>query len=795
LSQFHVRKVAVLGAGVMGAQIAAHLTNAKVPVVLFDLPAKDGDRNGIVTKAIDNLTKLSPAPLGHKSLAAQITPANFEDHLALLKDCDLIIEAVAERMEIKHGLYAKIAPFINKNAVFATNTSGLSITSLSEGFDDELKTRFCGVHFFNPPRYMYLVELIPTSATAPHILDQLEVFLTSTLGKGVVRAKDTPNFVANRIGVFSMLATMHHTQAFKLGFDEVDALTGPLIGRPKSATYRTADVVGLDTMANVIRTMDSKLPDDPWHKYYQAPAVLSALIEKGALGQKTKAGFFKKVGDKIMVLDPAKADYRLSDAEASIDAESALRQKGWAGKLKALRESDDNQAQFVWACFRDVFHYAAYHLEAIADNARDLDFAIRWGFGWDTGIFETWQQAGWKDIVSWIEADIAAGKAMCNAPLPAWVKDGRDGVHDKVGSYAPAAKLMRPRSTLEVYRKQYFPDPIYTEDFSANSGTTVWENEGLRAWTQGEGELGDGVLIVSFKSKGNTIGGKVLEGMHKAIALAEAKYKALVIWQLKEPHSYGADLSDAVPAMAAGKIDEFEAMVKVFQDTSMRIKYAAVPVVSAVRGMCFGGGCEFQMHSATTVAALESYIGLVEAGVGLLPGGGGCKEFALRAANSAVDGDVFSQLKQVFQSLAMASVSASALDAKELRLMRQSDTVVFNTFELLFVAKQVALGLANAGYRAPLPAKGIAVAGDVGIATFKASLINMLEGHYASPHDMEVATRIATALCGGEIERGSLVDETWLLNTERKNFIALALQRKTQERIAHTLNTGKPLRN
>jgi 3-hydroxyacyl-CoA dehydrogenase len=774
----------------MGAQIAAHLVNAKVPVVLFDLPAKEGDRNGIVSKAIENLTKLSPAPLGHKSLAGQIEAANFDDHLDKLKDCDLIIEAVAERMDIKHGLYAKIAPFIASHAIFATNTSGLSITELSQGFDSNLKARFCGVHFFNPPRYMYLVEIIPIPDTKTDILDELEIFLTSTLGKGVVRAKDTPNFIANRIGVFSMLATMHHTQAFKLGFDEVDALTGPLIGRPKSATYRTADVVGLDTMANVIRTMDSKLPSDPWHQYFKAPAVLSALIEKGALGQKTKAGFFKKVGDKIMVLDSSKADYKASDAEASIDAESALRQKGWGNKLKALREADDAQAQFVWACFRDVFHYAAFHLESIADNARDLDFAIRWGFGWTEGIFEIWQQAGWKQVVEWIEADLAAGKTMSTAPLPAWVKDGRDGVHSAEGSYSPTSKSLRARSSLDVYRKQYFPDPIYTENFDTNKGETIFENDGLRAWTQG-----DGVLIASFKSKGNTVGSKVIEGLHEAINIAEAKFKALVIWQTKEPFSFGADLSDAVPALAAGKLDEFEAMVKHFQDTSMRIKYAQVPVVSAVRGMCFGGGCEFQMHSAATVAALESYIGLVEAGVGLLPGGGGCKEFALRAAQNAIDGDVFSSLKGVFQTLAMAAVGTSAIDAKELKLLRATDVVVFNSYELLFVAKQVALGLAAAGYRAPLPARNIPVAGDVGIATFKASLTNMHEGHYASAHDVEVATRIATAMCGGEIERGSLVDETWLLTQERKNFIALAMQTKTQERIAYTLNTGKPLRN
>lgn len=786
--RFNVRKAAVLGAGVMGAQIAAHLTNAGIPTLLYELPAKEGDKNGLVKKAIDNLTKLSPAPLGRKSVAQDIIPANYEEHLALLADCDLIIEAVAERMDIKRDLYAKIAPHVGKHAIVASNTSGLSITSLSDALPESLRDQFCGVHFFNPPRYMYLVEIIPTAATRPEILDQLETLLTSAVGKGVIRAKDTPNFIANRVGVFSMLATMVHTQKFGLGFDEVDALTGTLVGRAKSATYRTADVVGLDTMGHVMKTMQDQLQNDPWHPHYQTPDFLKKLIEAGALGQKAGAGFYKKVGKDILVLDAKTGEYKKSDAEASADAEFALKQGNWAERLKALREAKDAHAQFMWACYRDVFHYIACHLESIADNARDVDLAIRWGFGWKKGPFETWQEAGWKQVVEWIEDDIAAGKTLSNAPLPAWVKDGRDGVHFPEGSYAPSINANRPRSSLPVYKRQYFPDALIAETW--DKGTTVFETDSFRAWHQG-----DGVLIGTFKSKANAIGSGVLDGIEKAIGIAEREYEAFVIWQDKENFTVGADLSEAIPAVIAGKFDEFEAAVERFQRTSMRIKYAAVPVVVAVRGMCLGGGCEFQMHSARAVAAHESYIGLVEAGVGLLPGGGGLKELALRAGRDAIDGDVFSNIKAIFTTPAMATVATSALEAKDLKLMRPTDIVVMNSFELLYVAKVEALALARTGYRAPVPPRAIPVAGDVGIATIKAQLTNMKEGQFASAHDVEVATRIATVLCGGDIERGSLVDEEWLLRLERKNFVALALMDKTQQRIAYTLQNGKPLRN
>jgi 3-hydroxyacyl-CoA dehydrogenase len=786
-----IRRVAVLGAGVMGAQIAAHLVNADVETILFDLPAKDGPPNGIVDRAIANLGKLSPTPLATKGRAAMIHAANYDQHLDRLAGCDLVIEAIAERMDWKRDLYAKIAPHIAPHAIVASNTSGLSINALADAMPAEVRPRFCGVHFFNPPRYMHLAELIPANATEAAVLEGLEAFLTTTLGKGVVYAKDTPNFIGNRIGVFSMLSTMVHTERFGLGFDVVDALTGPAIGRPKSATYRTADVVGLDTMAHVIKTMADTLPADPWHRYFVAPEWHKALIEKGALGQKTGAGFYRKAGKDILVLDVAARDYRPSTGKASDEVAAILKGKDPVERLAKLRASGDPQAQFLWAIFRDLFHYTAYHLADIADNARDVDFAIRWGYGWAMGPFELWQASGWRQVAGWIAEDIAAGKTMSDAPLPAWVLDGRDGVHGADGSFAPASGGPRPRSTAKVYARQHFPDALIGERF--DRGTTIFETDAVRCWS-----FGDEVGIVSFKTKMNTIGGGVLDGMHQAIEHAEKNLAGLVIWPAGEPFSAGADLSGAMESLKAGRVGDFEAMVARFQATSMRIKHSQVPVVAAIRGMALGGGCEFQMHSARTVAALESYVGLVEAGVGLLPAGGGLKELALRAARlaeAAQGGDVFPFLQKVFETVAMAKVSGSALEAKELGLLRPTDTVVFNAHELLYVARSEARALAESGWRPPMPARAIPVAGDTGSATLKMMLVNMREGGFISAHDYEVASRIATVLCGGDIERGSMVDEEWLLEREREHFVALALMPKTQERIVHTLTTGKPLRN
>ena len=790
MKNFHIRKVAVLGAGVMGAQIAAHLTNANVKAILFDLAAKEGPKNGIVLKALDGLTKLSPDPLASKSRASLITPANYDDNLEWLRDCDLVIEAISEKMDWKKSLYEKVAPFLGANTIFASNTSGLSITELSKVFPEALRHRFCGIHFFNPPRYMKLVELIPTAQTEPMIIDQLETFLVTIVGKGVVRAKDTPNFVANRIGVFSMTSTMYHTGEFKLPFDVADALTGPAIGRAKSATFRTADVVGLDTLSLTIKTLSDTLPNDPWHKFYQSPAWLSALIAKGALGQKTKAGVFTKKGKDIMVLDLAAQDYKVSDGKMADEVAAILKVKNPAERFAALRASAHPQAQFLWAIFRDLFHYCAIQLSDIAHSARDIDFAIRWGFGWKMGPFELWQAAGWAQIAQWISEDIADGKTMANVPLPAWVLDGRAGVHSQEGSYSAATGKMVPRSTLPVYQRQFFPELMLGE--KSDLGTTIFETDAVRMWAAAGY---DDIAIVSFKSKLHSIGGDVLEGLNKAIDEAEANYQGLVIWQTEPPYAAGANLVKALESLQQGRFDEFEAMVKVFQQTSQRIKYSLIPVVSAVEGLALGGGCEFVMHSDRVIASLESYIGLVEAGVGLLPAGGGLKEIALRAALGARGGDLLPEITRMFKQVATGEVSKSALGAKEMGYLRWRDVIILNSNELLLVALENARAMAASVYRPPLPPTQFPVAGDTGIATLKMILVNMKEGGFISEHDYEIGSRIAACLCGGEVTPGSMVDEKWMLDLERHHFCELAKMPKTQDRIAFMLKNGKPLRN
>ena len=829
-NNFIVRKVAVLGAGVMGAQIAAHLVNANVETLLFELPAKQGDvainANANVIKAVENLKKQEPAPLSVPTRAACIQPANYDQHLELLRDCDIVIEAIAERMDWKTELYTRIAPYLGTHTIFASNTSGLSINQLAQAFSESLRHRFCGIHFFNPPRYMHLVELIACKGSDAAMLDDLEKFLVTYLGKGVIRAKDTPNFVANRVGMFSMLATMHHAREFKLGFDLVDALTGSLIGRPKSATFRTADIVGLDTLAHVINTMHDGLPDDPWHRYYAAPDWLQGLIDSGALGQKSKRGVYQKVGKEIHVLDLATKEYRLAAGEVDDDIKELLKRKNPAEKFAALRASQHPHAQFLWAVYRDLFHYCAVHLSAIADNARDLDLAMRWGFGWNLGPFEIWQAAGWNQIAGWINGDIAAGKSMSTTPLPAWVLEmDRSGVHTSQGSYAPTAKTQRPRSVLPVYRRQLFPDCLLGEE--TPHSTTIFETDAVRMW-----HTGDDIAIVSFKSKMHTIGSDVLDGMQQAIDEAERNWRALVIWQTEPPFSAGANLQKATErlksngppstfslltqklkktarsavlkaarnlnladALMAGKLAEVEAMVAQFQQTSQDLRYSMIPTVAAVDGLALGGGCEFVMHCDRAVATLESYIGLVEVGVGLLPAGGGCKEFALRAAREAKDGDPFPLLKNYFQIVATAQLAKSAEQAKELGYLRPADLVVMNRFELLHTAKAQAIALAEAGYRPPLKTYNIPVAGTTGIATIKSMLVNMLEGGFISEHDYLIGSKVAHVMCGGDLTPGSLVDETWFLELERAAFIELLATEKTQARVEHTLKTGKPLRN
>ncbi len=794
MSRLIIRKVAVLGAGVMGAQIAAHCANAGVPVILFDLPAKEGDPNGISKKAVDALRKLEPAPLATRDRAQFIDVANYGSDLDKLRDCDLIIEAIAEKMEWKLDLYAKVAPFVRADAIFASNTSGLSIEALSHGMPESARGQFCGIHFFNPPRYMALVELIATRSTDAAMLDGLETWLTTRLGKSIVRAKDTPNFVANRVGVFSILAVMHHTARLGLGFDEVDALTGPLIGRPKSATYRTADVVGLDTLAHVVGTMQATLPDDPWFPFFKNPEWLAGLIAQGALGQKTKGGIYRKDGKTITVLDLASQGYRPSGGEVAPEVLAILKNRNPADKFAQLRASTHPQARFLWAIFRDVFHYCAFHLADIADNARDVDLAMRWGFGWAQGPFETWQAAGWQAIAEAVRADVAAGEAMSPAPLPDWVFDGRQAVHQAEGSWSAASGSLKPRSTLAVYGRQLYPEQVLGEA-APEAGQTLWENEGVRLWNLPARDARIGIL--SFKSKMHAIGDEVLDGVHEAIARAERDLDGLVIWH-EAPFAVGANLKQVAEACQAGRFEALDKMVVRFQQASMLLKHSLVPTVAAVQGLALGGGCEFAMQATHRVLALESYVGLVEAGVGLIPAGGGCKEFVLQAAamaSRAAGGDVFPFVQNAFQTVAMANVSKSALQAVELGFARASDDIVFNAHELLHVALHRARALAEAGYQPPPVQRAVQVAGRNGIATCEMMLINMKEGGFISAWDYRVARSIATALCGGEVETNAKVSEQWILDVERAQFMDLLKTEKTQQRIVHMLETGKPLRN
>ncbi|HQR99053.1 MULTISPECIES: 3-hydroxyacyl-CoA dehydrogenase/enoyl-CoA hydratase family protein [unclassified Polaromonas] len=802
MSRFQVKKVAVLGAGVMGAQIAAHLVNLKVPVVLFDLPAKEGPKNGIVSRAIEGLKKLKPAPLGVPEDAALIQQANYEEHMDVLKECDLIIEAIAERMDWKTDLYHKIAPFIGEGAIVASNTSGLSITKLSEALPESIKPRFCGIHFFNPPRYMTLVELINTPTTDPRVLDDLEAFVTSGLGKGVIRAHDTPNFVANRVGIAGMLATMKEVENFGLTYDVVDDLTGKKLGRASSGTFRTADVVGLDTMAHVIKTLQDNLDEksDPFYPSFGTPEVLKKLLELGNLGQKSRAGFYKKVGRDVLRFELDSEEY-VPGGQKADEVYTRMLKRPAAERLRLLRNAEGPQGQFLWAILRNSFHYAAVHLATIADNARDVDQAMRWGFGMKQGPFELWQEAGWLAVATMIQEDIAAGKALCKAPLPEWVFKGpvaeAGGVHTAQGSWSASAGKFVARRALPVYERQHFPEKLLGEalpDFMT-AGTTLHEDDAIRLWTLA-GEQGD-VLIASIKTKMHAISPDVVEGLAMGVDLAEKSYKGLVIWSNDEMFSAGADLQAMLPAFMMAGVSAVEGAEAEMQNVMLKLRYAAVPVVSAVRGLALGGGCEMAVYSAKRVAAMESYIGLVEVGVGLVPGAGGLTYIARRAAENAATStgkDILPFLTEGFTAAAMAKVGTSAIESRKIGYLLDSDVIVPHKDELLFVALNEARALFTSGYRAPHK-RPFPVVGRSGLATIKGQLVNMRDGGFISAHDFHIASLIANVVCGGDVDAGSLVTEEYVMTLERKAFCSLLEHPKTQERIMGMMSTGKPLRN
>jgi 3-hydroxyacyl-CoA dehydrogenase len=623
--------------------------------------------------------------------------------------------------------------------------------------------------------------------------------VTSGLGKGVVRAHDTPNFVANRVGIAGMLATMKEVENFGLTWDVVDDLTGKKLGRASSGTFRTADVVGLDTLTHVIKTLQDNLTleTDPFYASFGTPAVLKKLLELGNLGQKTKAGFYKKVGRDVLRFELDSGEYVPGGAKAD-EVYGRMLKKPAAERLRLLRNSEGPQGQFLWAILRNGFHYAAVHLGTIADNARDVDQAMRWGFGMQQGPFELWQEAGWLDVAKMVQEDIDAGKALCNTPLPEWVFKGpvaeAGGVHTAQGSWSASKGEFVARRALPVYARQPFPEALRGEtlpDFRT-AGTTLFEDDAIRLWT-----MDDAVVIASIKTKMHAISMEVTAGLERAVELAEKSYQGVVIWSGDEPFSAGADLQAMLPGFMMGGAAAIDEAVAELQRVMRLLRYASVPVVSAVRGLALGGGCEMAVHSARRVVHMESYVGLVEVGVGLVPGAGGLTYIARRAAENAATStgkDLLPFLTEGFTAAAMAKVGTSALESRKLGYLLESDVIVPHKDELLFVALNEAKAMYQGGYRAPHK-RLFPVAGRSGKATILGSLVNMRDGGFISQHDFHIASLIANVVTGGDVDAGTLVSEEYLMTLERRAFCALLEHPKTQERIMGMLSTGKPVRN
>lgn len=808
-----IKKVAVLGTGIMGSQIAAHFANAGIEVVLFGIVSDENNKNVEADKAVKNLLKAKPAAFASKSLTNRITKANYDEHLELLESCDFVIEAISEKIAWKKDLYQKVLPHLKQTCILASNTSAIPLQDLAADLPDWLKARFIGVHFFNPPRYMYLLELTAHQDTDSKVVDFLEGFFVTKLGKGVIKPKDMPGFVGNRIGMFSIASIYHHAKRLKLPPDLVDELTGTLIGRPKSATYRTMDLVGLDTYALVMKELAATLDNDPWRELFYVPDWIQKLIENGAIGSKAKKGVYQKRGSEIWVFDVDKGDYRKSKRKQIDDeVKKALKQEH-QNQFASLIQLDSPQAKFLCGLYSDLFHYCAYYLGDIAYSAKELDLAMRWGYGWERGPFETWQDFGWQTVANYLKSE--SGHLLSSAKIPEWaLEPHRTGVHDDDGSWSADSRKKITGFQHPVYQRQLYPKVLSGE--SAPESTTIFENEAVRYWSL-EPDIG----ILSFKTKMNVLSYDVIMGITQALDIAETRHKALIVWQESAPFCAGANLYEVLMGVKYGKLEHdagllgklkqkvvetvtdlpkleedmpnIKDVINKLQQVFMRLKHGPVPTIAAVNGMALGGGCELLLHCDRVVASLESYIGLVEIGVGVLPAGGGCKEMALRASRDAKGNELFPFVAKYFENIAKATVATSAVEAKEMSYLREADKIVMNPNEVLYVAHSEARALANS-YTPPWR-EPIKVAGDGGRSTIQAQLVNYLEGDFISEHDYKVATQIAVVMTGGDVPPNTMVTDEWLLNLEAENFIALLKTKKTQDRIEHMLKKGKPLRN
>jgi len=802
-------KIAVLGSGTMGGQIAAHFANLGFDTLMFDTSEE------ALSKSLAMMKKLKPTPFASPSVSASIKTATY-DNLDALSSCDFIIESIVENLDIKKQLFKKISPHVNDNAVLVTNTSGLSIQQIAETSPESLRSRIFGVHFFNPPRYMPLVELIRTSYSDESLLNKAEGFITSALGKEVVYAKDSPAFVANRIGVFSFMAVLKHAENFNLPADTVDALTGKRIGRPVSATFRTLDVVGLDVMANVVKNIYENAKDDPWIELFKIPDWIEALIEKGSLGSKTRKGIYEKIGKDIRVFDPNDGEYRLSDKTISSKVKEILKDCGSIeNALLELSKSDDPQAQFLWSVHRDVFHYTAFHLEHIAETARCVDLALKSGFAWQKGIFEQVQITGWSQVRELLNKDLKEGKTLSSQALPAWVMD-QPFVYSDEGAFDPNKSQFIPRSSHPVYERHLNKALLNGE--KQNQFDILIDGESTKLI-----DIGNGIASVSFKTKMNVLSSSVLTELPECLDYLENNgFHALVFRQEQEHFCAGANLYEVISAVKLGLLEKdpgiaskakkkaFEVMhpelpklgklysikktVRMLQDLLMRLKHGKILTIAAVDGLALGGGCELLLHCNKVVASMNSYIGLVEVGIGALPAGCGSKEMALRAYLNKESDDIFPLLSKHFEQIAMAKVSASALEAREMGYLTSEDVIIANPNELLYVAKHQALAMLESGFRPPLD-DTFKVVGKAGHANIMAQVANLFEGHFMSEHDKYCISSLAKVMTGSLVEENTVVNSKMILDLERKYFVELLGTQKTQDRIEYMLRNSKPLRN
>jgi 3-hydroxyacyl-CoA dehydrogenase len=788
-----IKKVAVLGSGVMGSRIACHFAGIGLQVLLLDIQPKDlpadakpADKNKIVNDALSAAIKSNPSPVFHKDVTKKIITGNFTDNMKDVAGVDWIIEVVVERLDIKQSVFTEVEKYRKPGTLITSNTSGIPIQMMAEGRSEDFKKHFCGTHFFNPPRYLRLLEIIPTPFTDPEVVDFLMNYGDLFLGKTTVLAKDTPAFIANRIGVFGMMAIMNTMEKMQLSVDEIDALTGPIIGRPKSATFRTADVVGIDTLVKVAKGVAENCPQDEARAYFNIQGWLNGMTEKNWLGDKTGQGFFKKVkgadGAKdIQVLNLQTMEYEPRKKPKFATLEAAKPIEDLHARLKVLLAGTDKAGDFYRQFHYALFSYISHRIPEISDEIYRVDDAMMAGFGWEIGAFESWDVLG---VSKTTEAMKAAGFTVApwvDEMIAAGVNNFYKVENSKRLYYDIATKSYKPIPGGEAF--------IVMKNFA---NATVWKNSACRTY-----HLGDDVLGLEWYTKMGSIGGEVLEGIQRSIGLAEEKFKGLVIGNDGPNFSAGANVGMIFMLAIEQDYDEIDMAIRMFQNTMMRVRYSSIPVVLAPHGLALGGGCEICLHADKVIAAAETYTGLVEVGIGVIPGGGGTKEFVLRAADEMHNGEPETiTLQNRFLNIATAKVATSAHEAFENGIYRKgTDAVSINAGRRISEAKQAVIEMYDDGYTMPVQRTDIKVLGRTGLGAMYAGINGMFKGNYATAHDVTVAKKLAYVMCGGDLSEQTLVSEQYLLDLEREAFLSLTAEKKTLERIQSILKTGKPLRN